>query len=532
MSDKTEKTRIQLTDIKVAYREGAADFDEQAVRKAEAYISKRLGVRPTDTHIAKKSIDARRGITFVYTVSAEVGVKPEKIKDKDIRVFTRGGLTLTRGVEKMAHRPVIAGFGPAGMFAALLLAENGYAPIVLERGAAVGERVRAVERFVRDGVLDTETNIQFGAGGAGTFSDGKLTTRIGDPLAAYVIEKLAELGAPGDILYKAKPHIGTDVLRAVVENFDERIRSLGGEIRYNTKAENIRDGRLTAGGDEIEYDALVLAIGHSARDTYAELIAGDYFLEAKPFSVGVRAEHLQDDIDRALFGVHAGDKSLGKGEYQLSFRKGERGCYTFCMCPGGTVVPSASEIGGVVTNGMSTRARDGRNANAAVCVSVLPKDFGGDASRAIEFQRNLERAAFEAGGGDYYAPMQTVGDLMDKKSGTGYSKIVPTYRGGMVRAADFDKILPPFVTEMMREGLADFGKKIRGYDESCVPLTGVETRTSAPVRILRGDDCTALGKRTIYPCGEGAGYAGGIVSAGVDGIRVARAIIARFAPKE
>lgn len=525
-----EIQRIQITDVKVEYREGKNDLDAQAIQKATAFIKKKTGVKPTDVHIAKKSIDARRGITFVYTVYAEVASEPEKLNDRTIRLFTAQEPEITHGSEKMHSRPVIVGFGPAGMFAGLLLAENGYAPIILERGSSVDERVTAVERFIRDGVLDTNTNIQFGAGGAGTFSDGKLTTRINDPLASYVIKKLHEMGAPDDVLYKAKPHIGTDVLREVVKNIDRKIRELGGEIRYNTTASNIRDGRLSTADGDIEYDALVLATGHSARDTYAELIASGFAVEAKPFSVGVRAEHLQNDIDKALFGAHAGDESLGRGEYQLSYRKGERGCYTFCMCPGGTVVPSASEEGGVVTNGMSTHARDGRNANAAVCVSVLPTDFGGDAVRAIEFQRTLEKAAFAAGGRDYTAPMQTVGDLFEKKTGTLPSKIIPTYRGGRVAAADFDKIFPAFVTGMLREGLADFGRKIKGYDEKCVPLTGVETRTSAPVRILRGEDLTALGRRGIYPCGEGAGYAGGIVSAAVDGIRVARAIMAKYAP--
>ena len=525
-----EKLRIQVTEVKVEYREGDKDSDGAAIRKAAAYISKKTGEKPTNVHIAKKSIDARRGITFVYTVYAEVGAKADALNDRSIRIYNEEEPDVTYGAEKMSNRPVIVGFGPAGMFAGLLLAENGYAPVIIERGSSVDERVAAVERFMRDGVLDTDTNIQFGAGGAGTFSDGKLTTRINDPLAAYVIRKLHDMGAPDDVLYKAKPHIGTDVLREVVKNIDRKIRSLGGEIRYNTTAKNIREGRLTTDGGDVAFDALVLAAGHSARDTYAELISAGFAIEAKPFSVGVRTEHLQSDIDRALFGAHAGDESLGRGEYQLSYRKGERGCYTFCMCPGGVVVPSASEEGGVVTNGMSTRARDGRNANAAVCVSVLPSDFGGDAVRAIEFQRTLERAAYAAGGRNYSAPMQTVGDFMDKKSGTLPSKIIPTYRDGRVECADFDKIFPGFVTGMLREGLADFGRKIRGYDEKCVPLTGVETRTSSPVRILRGEDYTALGRRGIYPCGEGAGYAGGIVSAAVDGIRVARAIMAKYAP--
>jgi len=418
------------------------------------------------------------------------------------------------------------------MFAGLLLAENGYAPLILERGGDVDERVAAVEKFTREGSLDVNTNIQFGAGGAGTFSDGKLTTRINDPLIAYVLKILHELGAPEDILYKAKPHIGTDILREVVKNADRRIRELGGEIRYHAAAKNIASSSVTADGEKIPFDALILATGHSARDTYAELLSAGFLVQPKAFSVGVRAEHLQSDIDKALFGIHAGDEALGRGEYQLSHREGERGCYTFCMCPGGTVVPSASEEGGVVTNGMSTRARDGRNANAAVCVSVLPSDYGSDPARAIEFQRNLERAAFAAGGRNYYAPMQTVGDLLNGRTGTEPSKIIPTYRDGLVTPADLNQIFPPFVTGMLKTGLSAFGRKIRGYADDCVPLTGVETRTSAPVRIVRDENCQAVGHPGIYPCGEGAGYAGGIVSAAVDGIRVASRIISEFAPGE
>lgn len=525
----SETKRIQVNDIRVMYRDGQRDFEAEAIAKASALITKRAGVKPRNVRISKKSIDARRELSFVYSVTAEIDRPRRKITDPQIREYTEAELELSRGNEKMEHRPVIVGFGPAGMFAGLLLSEMGYKPLILERGADVEERTAAVERFIKLGVLDTNTNIQFGAGGAGTFSDGKLTTRINDPLTAYVLKKLYELGAPEDILYKAKPHIGTDILREVVANTDFRIRELGGEIRYKTTAKDIRDGKLTADGEVIPFDVLILATGHSARDTYAELMDSGFAVEPKPFSVGVRAEHLQSDIDTAMFGEHAGDPYLGHAEYQLSYRRGERGCYTFCMCPGGTVVPSASEEFGVVTNGMSTRARDGRNANAAVCVSVLPTDYGEDPRAAIEFQRNLERQAYNLGGGGYTAPMQTVGDLLDGKSGTEYSKIVPTYRDGNVKPADLTKIFPSFVTEMLKAGISDFGRKIKGYDEKSVPLTGVETRTSAPVRILRGENLVALGKRGIYPCGEGAGYAGGIVSAAVDGIRVASKIIEKYA---
>ncbi len=521
--------RIHITDIRVEYRENGTDFDEEAIEKAAALIRKKTGRSGRHFHIAKKSIDARRGISFVYTVYGEIEGRIRGY-DPSIRLLSEPKERTEYGSRLLSHRPVIVGFGPAGMFAGLALAKAGYAPLILERGGTVEERVRAVDRFVREGKLDTDTNIQFGAGGAGTFSDGKLTTRINDCAIASVLRTLCDLGAPEDILYKAKPHIGTDILREVVTRADEAIRALGGEIRYHAKAEQIGSHSLRVGDDTVPFDVLILACGHSARDTYAELIAGGFSVEPKPFSVGVRAEHLQKDIDAALFGRHAGDPALGKGEYQLSHRRGERGCYTFCMCPGGTVVPSASEEGGVVTNGMSTRARDGIHANAAVCVSVHPADYGSNPLHAIAFQRNLEQAAFRAGGGDYTAPMQTVGDLLAGTYGTEYSKIVPTYRDGGVIPADLTKIFPPFVIEMLREGLAAFGKKIRGYDDPAVPLTGVETRTSSPIRILRELDCSAPGRPRIFPCGEGAGYAGGIVSAAVDGLRVADRIMAEYAP--
>lgn len=528
-----EYQKITLGNLRVPYHP-QEDPDETAIRKASSLLKRKTGAVPQNLQISKKSIDARKRaeLSFVYTVYAELDVKPSVLakleSDPDIKRFTEPELNLTRGHTPMEHRPVIVGFGPAGMFAGLVLAENGFRPIIFERGADVDERVAAVERFTREGILDTDTNIQFGAGGAGTFSDGKLTTRIGDPSIAYILRKLHELGAPADIEYKAKPHIGTDILRDVVKEADRVITSLGGEIHYKTKVDGITDKTVTAGGNTVPYSVLILATGHSARDTYEELLSKGYLIEPKPFSVGVRAEHLQEDIDRAMFGSHAGDKTLGHAEYQLSYREGDRGCYTFCMCPGGTVVPSASEEFGVVTNGMSTRARDGRNANAAVCVSVKPEDCGNTPAGAIEFQRNLEKRAYRIAGSDYTAPMQTVGDLLAGTKGTNYSQIIPTYRDAQVTPCDFHDIFPPFVTDLLKKGLSDFGRKIKGYDSPDVPLTGVETRTSAPVRILRGESLTAPGHPGVYPCGEGAGYAGGIVSAAADGIRVAAKIISEY----
>lgn len=527
--------KIIAENIKIPYSpNAAADIDSLAAAEAGKIIKKKTGCSPISLNIAKKSIDARRrnNIVFVASVCAELNWKgpPETLAERGFKLYQQPKLELSSGNEKAEHRHVIVGFGPAGMFAGLLLAKQGFRPVIYERGAAVLERAAKVQRFIASGQLDTNTNVQFGAGGAGTFSDGKLTTRINDPLVSYVIQQLHALGAPDEILWKAKPHIGTDILQKVVACAHNEIVSLGGEIHYNTRVSGITDTSITINGEKVPYSSLILAIGHSARDVYAELLSKDYVIEPKPFSVGVRIEHLQSDIDKALFGDLAGDSSLGKGEYQLSYRKGDRGTYTFCMCPGGEVVPSASEEGGVVTNGMSHYARDGRNANAAVCVSVKPGDYGETPEGAIAFQRILERSAYQTGGGGYTAPMQTVGDFLTGRSGTEPSRVHPTYGNGNVKPCDFRKIFPPFITDMLAEGLVDFGHKMAGYAADDIPLTGVETRTSAPVRMMRTDHLNAVGHKNIYPCGEGAGYAGGIVSAAVDGIRVGAEIISRFKP--
>ncbi len=484
----------------------------------------------------RKSIDARRrdAITFVCTVYAEAETTAdpdtERLAAFRIRFEKREPLERPVGKERMSGRPVIIGMGPAGMFCALLLAECGFRPLILERGGALDERIRTVDAFSSGGSLDCSTNIQFGAGGAGTFSDGKLTTRIGDARCDTVLEWLHALGAPEDILWRAKPHVGTDLLRGVVRQADARIRALGGEIRYHARAERVGDDALYVGRERIPFGALVIACGHSARDLYAELIGSGFSVEAKAFSVGIRIEHLQEDIDRAMYGGMAGKYGLTAADYALSLRIGERGVYSFCMCPGGQVVAAASEEGGVVTNGMSFHARGGRNANAALAVSVLPSDCGGSPIEAVAFQRELERTAFRCGGGTYAAPFQTVGDFLNGRTGTAPQRILPTYRQGDVRAADLHTILPSFVTEMLEVGLHRFGRQIRGFDAPDVPMTGVETRTSAPLRILRDPvSLCALGHDRIYPCGEGAGYAGGIMSAAVDGLRTAQAILRRFA---
>ncbi len=533
MADKI--SRIIIENIKLPI----SASEKEAFEAAKVRISKHpcFG-KALSFEIYKRSIDARKkeNIQFVMSVIAEVETlkSPDegKLKSDGIKLKTDLTPHFTPGKEIISARPVVVGFGPAGMFAALYLARYGYRPIVLERGASVGDRVKAVERFEKEGMLDTETNIQFGAGGAGTFSDGKLTTRINDPFVHAVLKELRDMGAPEDVVTRAKPHIGTDVLRKVVEAFHKEIERLGGEIRYLTRVTAVTKGVVSTDSGDIPSGATVIATGHSARDFYKFLIDGGFAVECKPFSVGVRIEHLQRDIDIAMYGSDELSGIIGHAEYALSYRKGERGVYTFCMCPGGKVVAAASEEGGVVTNGMSYRARDGKNANAALAVSVLPSDFGSDPLKGIEFQRKLERAAFKAGGENYHAPSQNVKDFFDGRRGEVSERIKPSYMDGKVTPCDLNMILPSFVSSMLKTGISQFGRKINGYDDGDVPLTGVETRTSAPMRILRTDSFEAVGKENIYPCGEGAGYAGGIVSAAVDGIRVAGAIIEKYAPLE
>ncbi len=491
--------------------------------------------------IYKTSVDARKkdNICFVYSVCADVHgasrVDEKTLAKEGIVPLTEDAMEIRFGNEALAERPVVVGFGPCGMFCALMLAENGYRPIVIERGSDVAKRTEDVERFSKLGILNPESNIQFGAGGAGTFSDGKLVTRINDPKCSYVISAFHAFGAPEEILYKAKPHIGTDYLKIVVARMEERIRELGGDIFYDTKLEDftVANGNIVSvrtGKGEIPCGLLVLALGHSARDTFSMLSMRGVPMTAKPFSVGVRIEHLQEDIDSALYGDAAGNPLLPKGEYNLSCHNGDRGVYTFCMCPGGQVVSAASEEGGVVTNGMSNFSRDGRNANSAVAVSVNPADYGDTIETAVAFQRSLEQKAYEAGGKTYAAPCQTVGDFLGKTKMSEPARILPTYRDGNVKMTDLGGVLPAFVAESLRFGLSNFDRKIKGFAASDAVLTGVETRTSSPLRIPRDEAYLALGFQNLYPCGEGAGYAGGITSAAVDGIKCALAVMERYQP--
>ncbi len=516
-------------------------------KEAFAIASKKiasLGIKTADCEfsIFRRSVDARKknDIKFVYSVMVNgelPAVDEERLKKSGIVSYTYTEPTFRIGEERLESNIVVVGSGPCGLFAALLLAENGYKPILIERGGSVAERNECIKKFKHTRILDVNTNIQFGAGGAGTFSDGKLVTRVNDSMSTYVLHRFVEFGAPEEILYLAKPHIGTDVLSVVVEKIISRIVELGGKIMYHTEFRNYRvsGSRITGiytNHGVIDCSALILAIGHSARDTYHTLIESGFDIVAKPFSVGMRIEHSTEIIDCGMYGDFASNPKLGHAEYNLSYNTKERGVYTFCMCPGGTVVAATSETGGVVVNGMSAHARDGKNSNSAVCCSVFKEDYGSNPKSAIEYQRKIERAAFIAGGSDYCAPIITVGDFLSGECSKEPTDILPTYMDGAgVKLADPSKYLPKNIVELIRRGILDFDRKIKGFAHSSAILTGAETRTSAPLRIIRNNDTRlATGYDNLYPAGEGAGYAGGITSAAIDGIHTAIAIINRYKP--
>lgn len=495
--------------------------------------------------INRISLDARKkeDICFTYTVTVGLSEKDEA------RVLRRSAIRITRapeesprqlsfGSEPLKAPIVVVGLGPAGIFAAYQLAKNGYRPLVLERGREVDARKTDVARFWKTGVLDEASNAVFGEGGAGTFSDGKLTTRIKDARAQEVVSIFAEHGAPEEIKTMAKPHIGTDKLVQVVKNLRLAILRMGGEVRFETRLAGFeRNGdalsavyaQSAAGRERIPCAACILATGHGASDTYRMLAESGLLMQAKPFAAGVRIEHPRELIDRSQFGAFAGHPRLGAAEYHLADQSGGRGVYTFCMCPGGSVVACASEQGGVVTNGMSCYARNGENSNAAVVVQVDARDYGAaDPLAGLRFREALEREAFRRGGGGFIAPASQVGDYLAGRASSGFGAVRPTYAPG-VRATDVAACLPGFMAVGVRDGILAFGRRLKGFDMADAVITAVESRTSAPVRIVRNENGEAPGLSGFYPAGEGAGYAGGIVSAAVDGMRTAEHVMERFA---
>ena len=519
-----------------------ASVDEAFSRGLKKLRSIGINSQSLKSKIYRKSIDARRknDIKLVYSIAFE-GDFPDLSDDKLSKInahyekydepdFIIGSVPLN-------DRPIIVGSGPAGLFCGLLLAENGYKPIILERGGCIADRIKAVDDFKKSRVLDVDTNIQFGAGGAGTFSDGKLITRINDPMSSYVLRRFVEFGAPEDIVYTAKPHIGTDILCKVVDLILDRIIELGGTVKYNTKFldadfEHEKISSVKTDRGDISAGALILAIGHSARDTYLTLLKRGLNLESKNFSVGMRIEHPATSIDEAMYGSFAGHKALGHAEYSLSYNTKVRGVYTFCMCPGGVVVPASSEEGGVVVNGMSYHARDGVNSNSAVVCSIFKEDFNANPLDAIEFQRKIEKNAFISGGCDYSAPLITVGDFISGKVKTEPTVVKPTYMDCGVKLISPYDYFPAFVCDNIKNALSGFNNKISGFSSPYALLTGPETRTSAPIRILRNNtNYLALGYKNLYPIGEGAGYAGGITSASIDGVRAAITIMQQYSPK-
>jgi uncharacterized FAD-dependent dehydrogenase len=517
--------------------------DETSLKKL---ASRRLKIPPQavlEVVIVRRALDARRknNITFVYTLDvkstmAEGSIRSRLGGDKDVAVAPpEVPSVVVPGGKRLEHAPVIVGFGPAGMLAALTLAEHGYKPLVLERGRDVDRRTKDIAHFWQSGQLDGLSNVQFGEGGAGTFSDGKLTTRVNDPAMDNLLRTFIEAGAPPEIAYLHKPHIGTDKLRTVVKNIRKKIIALGGRIEFEAQVTgvDIQDGKVCAvtvnHSKHIPCSIVLLGIGHSARDTYGMLYEQGIAMEAKAFAVGVRIEHPQAMIDKAQYGAAAGHDKLGAADYALVYHAGttKRTAYSFCMCPGGFVVAAASEAAGVVTNGMSMYSRATGVANSALLVNVNPEDWGGTVLGGIEFQRRYERLAFQCAGSNYFAPVQTVGDFLSGKNGSIRFLTAPTYLPG-IAAVDLRQCLPDFVAATLAEALPEFGRKIKGFDHQDAVMTGVETRSSAPIRLVRDANFISAGTAGLYPIGEGAGYAGGIMSAAVDGMNAAIAIIKEY----
>ena len=483
-----------------------------------------------DFRIIKKSIDARNKDDVFYVYALDISLDNENKYKGFEHVGADPVSALEINIKRTSlEKPVIIGAGPAGLFAALTLVQNGIKPIVIEQGKTVDERKKDVDLFWQTGKLNTLSNVQFGEGGAGTFSDGKLTTGVNDPLCKKVLQEFYNFGAPEQILYISKPHIGTDNLINIVRNMREEIKRLGGEFYFNEKVidfefeENKIRKVICESGKTFETDSVILAIGHSARDTFKKLYEKGINMEKKNFSIGVRIEHKQSLINESQYGNKTKLK-LPPAEYKLAYHGEDRSCYTFCMCPGGMVVASSSEEGTIVTNGMSKFSRDLENANSAVLVSVTPKDFEGESPlEGMYFQKSIEETAFRVGGENYKAPVQLVGDFLAHKKSEKIGEVKPTYMPG-VTLSDLHEVLPEFITKTMEEGLLYFDKKIKGFASYDAILTGVETRSSSPVKILRNEKLES-NFEGLYPCGEGAGYAGGIVTAAVDGIKCAIAVL-------
>lgn len=537
---------IRINNLNLDIDENLEDLTKKAAKKL------RISKEDFESFkILRESIDARKKDAIKFNYSVEVKCKNEskimsRVHGKDA-VLEKNHIEeeFKFGDEKLKHRPIVIGTGPCGMFAALTLAENGYAPLVFERGENVDKRTETVDNFWKTGVLNTESNVQFGEGGAGTFSDGKLTTRIKDPRCSYVLEEFIKGGAPEEIGYMGKPHIGTDILKKVVKNIRERIIALGGEVRFNSRLEDIimKNNSIEAvivNGEEIPCECVVLAIGHSSRDTYEMLNKKAVFMEPKPFAIGVRIEHPQDFINEHQYGKYKNHPRLKAADYKLTYTtKEKRGVYSFCMCPGGAVVASSSEEERLVCNGMSYYKRDLENANAALVVTVNSEDFKAskdlfnkdisDKSPLIgmEFQRYYEHLAYLAGGGGYNAPVQLVGDFMQDKVTTKVGSVKPSYTPGYKFAA-LKECLPSYVIDSLKEGFVNFDKKITGYMYSDAVMTGIETRTSAPLKITRNEKLESISLKGLYPSGEGAGFAGGIISAAVDGIKSAESIMKKY----
>jgi len=518
---------LRLTDIKLPLDHGPEALKAAILKKLKLPADQLLGWQ-----VFKRGHDARNRNAMAYIYTVDVRLKDES---RAAKTFKPAPDMEYRPVAKAPvnfQRPLVVGAGPCGLFAALILAQSGFRPIILERGKAVRERTKDTWGLWRRAVLNPESNVQFGEGGAGTFSDGKLYSQIKDPrhLGRKVLTEFVKAGAPEEILTEAHPHIGTFRLVTMVESMRETIESLGGEYRFESKVADLLldDGRKVRGvklesGEEIASSHVVIALGHSARDTFEVLYGRGVAIEAKPFSIGFRIEHPQGMIDKARYGRSV--KQLGAAEYRLVHHaQNGRGVYSFCMCPGGTVVAAASEPGRVVTNGMSQYSRNERNANAGIVVGITPEvDYPGHPLAGIALQRQWESAAFIAGGSTYRAPAQLVGDFLAGRASTALGEVVPSYRPG-VTPTDLSTCLPDYAIAAMREALPAFGKQIPGFDRADAVLTGVETRTSSPIRIQRGDDFQSLNTPGLYPAGEGGGFAGGILSAGVDGIKVGEAV--------